>query len=208
MAPRHGNRKATCTPTTCHRESWQEAFTSDFRHRLFAYALALCRRWEDAEEVVQETLLRVFEKRNQVRDPDRVLSWAFKIAKNVYRMRERRSKFAPIRTYSLDHLTVNYSESYTRFVLDMADSEISQEMAVILAQTKVHLHVAIRELPTSYASVVRLRHFEELSTQEVADKLGTSPDAIKTRLHRAHRMLRARLSPACGVTACAKLHPV
>jgi DNA-directed RNA polymerase specialized sigma24 family protein len=63
------------------RDRWRQTLTPAFRKRLFWFALLLCRNREDAEEVVQETLMKVFEHRSQIRKPERVFSWTFKIAK-------------------------------------------------------------------------------------------------------------------------------
>ena len=55
----------------------------------------MCGRPEDAEEVAQETLLKVFENIDQLREPERVRPWVFRIAKNACLMQRRKSVFAP-----------------------------------------------------------------------------------------------------------------
>ncbi len=62
----------------------------------------MCGHREDAEEVAQETLLKVFESFDQLREPERVRPWVFRIAKNACLMKRRKSVFAPEHELSLE----------------------------------------------------------------------------------------------------------
>src|SRR5690349_25164426 len=81
-----------------------DRFVARFRPKIFQYSWLMCGDREDAEEVAQETLLRVFESLDQLRDPDRVRAWVFRIAKNACLMKRRKSVFAPARELSLDEV--------------------------------------------------------------------------------------------------------
>ena len=69
-------------------------FVDYFRAKIYHYSWLMCGRREDAEEVAQETLLKVFESADQLREPDKVKSWVFRIAKNACLMKRRKSIFA------------------------------------------------------------------------------------------------------------------
>src|ERR1017187_10851025 len=60
-----------------------ERFVEHFRSKVFHYSWVMCGSPEDAEEVAQETLLKVFESFDQLREPERVRAWVFRIARNV-----------------------------------------------------------------------------------------------------------------------------
>src|SRR5579871_4137812 len=79
-----------------------EAFVAHFRTKIFQYSWLMCRDREDAEEVARETLLKIFESFDQLREPERVRPWVFRIAKNACLMKRRKSVFAPERELSLD----------------------------------------------------------------------------------------------------------
>ena len=83
-----------------------ERFVAHFRGKIFHYSWMMCGRPEDAEEVAQETLLKVFESLDQLRDPGNVRAWMFRIAKNACLMQRRKSVFAPKQEESLDELQV------------------------------------------------------------------------------------------------------
>src|SRR5579863_2651378 len=81
-----------------------DRFVEHFRSKVFQYSWLMCGHREDAEEVAQETMLKVFENFDQLREPERVRSWVFRIAKNACLMQRRRSVFAPAHEVSLDDL--------------------------------------------------------------------------------------------------------
>jgi RNA polymerase sigma-70 factor, ECF subfamily len=70
-----------------------DRFVEHFRTKIFQYSWLMCGHREDAEEVSQDTLLRVFENFGQLREPERVRSWVLRIAKNFCLMKRRRSQY-------------------------------------------------------------------------------------------------------------------
>src|SRR5581483_7871610 len=81
-----------------------DRFVEHFRAKVYHYSWLMCGQKEDAEEVAQETLLKIFQNSAALRDPEHVRSWVFSIAKNACLMQRRKSLFAPARELSLDDL--------------------------------------------------------------------------------------------------------
>jgi RNA polymerase sigma-70 factor (ECF subfamily) len=159
-----------------------DRFVDTFRARIFQYSFLMCGQREDAEEVSQETLLKVFENIEQLREPERVKAWVFQIAKNACRMMRRKSIFAPREELSLEE-----PEAQIRDRGALPDSEAQR------SELHHRLSSAIRELPHLYRAVFLLRDVEELSTAETAKILDLGTDVVKTRLVRARKMMRAKL---------------
>ena len=168
-------------------------FVEHFRAKIFQYTWLTCGQREDAEEVAQDTLLKVFESFDQLREPERVRPWIFRIAKNACLMKRRKSIFAPDRELSLDDFMPSKSKEDGRMKLEIADWSALPEDQVLLAEMKEVLGGAIGNLPANYRSVILLRDLEELSTEETAQILDISPDTVKQRLHRARLALRQTL---------------
>jgi len=169
-------------------------FVKAFHARLSQYSFLMCGYREDAEEVAQETLLKVFESADQLQDPSRLKSWIFRIAKNECFMKRRKSVFAPKVELSLDELKpVRFGDGESRGI-EIADWTSLPDDLVLDGELQQALTGAIRELPEIYRSVVLLRDVEELTTEETAEVLEISSDTVKTRLHRG----RLALSPANG----------
>lgn len=168
-------------------------FVEHFRAKIFHYTWLMCGHREDAEEVAQETLLKVFESLDQLREPERVRPWVFRIAKNECLMKRRKSIFAPARELSLDELMPEKIGDDGDLKLQIADwSRLPDEQA-FQSEMKDALERAIAELPENYRSVILLRDMEELSTEDTAQILELSTDVVKTRLHRARLALRQKL---------------
>ena len=167
-----------------------ENFVDVYYAKLFRYSYTMCSQREDAEEVAQDTLLRVFESLNQLREPDHLKSWVFRIAKNACLMKRRKSVFAPKTEISLDELKPKRVGDDGGMRIEIADWSALPEDLALDAEMRRQLQRAVHELPDSYKSVFLLRDIEELSTGEAADVLGVTTDVVKTRLHRARLALR------------------
>ena len=167
-----------------------DRFTEHFRVRIFHYSLLMCGQREDAEEVAQDALLKVFENFDQLQDPGRVRAWVFQIAKNACLMKRRKSVFAPTHEISLDE-EPNYEENGHK--LEIPDWSSLPDRQYLQSELREALHRAIREVPPNYRSVILLRDVEELSTQETAQILDLTEDVVKQRLHRARLAVRQKM---------------
>jgi RNA polymerase sigma-70 factor (ECF subfamily) len=167
-------------------------FVEHFRARIFQYSWLMCGQREDAEEVAQETMLKTFESFSQLREPERVRPWVFRIAKNVCLTKRRKSIFAPTpaQEISLDELMPSKDGGLK---VEIADWSNLPEDQLLRAEMKTELQAAIRRLPDIYKSVILLRDAEELSTAEAAQILEVTEDVVKTRLHRARLAVRKAL---------------
>lgn len=170
-----------------------EPFVALFQNKLFHYSFLTCGQREDAEEVAQETLLKVFENLHTLREPERVRSWIYTIARNICYMKRRKSIFAPEEEISLDQLMPSFRQDGGERKLEIADWSALPEAQAMNSELRETLHRAIASLPEIYRSVLLLRDVEELTTEEAAEALGVTTDVVKTRLHRARLAVRQKL---------------
>ena len=170
-----------------------DRFVEGFRSRLFQYTFLVCGQRDDAEEVAQDALLKAFENLGQLREPEHVRAWVFRIARNACLMKRRKSVFAPTQQISLDELLPRHDPLESQSRLEIADTSELPDSQVLRAELRDALERAIRELPPIYKTVLLLRDVEELSTEETAQVLDVSADVVKTRLHRARLALRQEL---------------
>lgn len=176
-----------------------DSFVDAYNSKIFRYSYAMCRQREDAEEVAQEALLKVFQNLDQLHDPERLKPWIFRIAKNACLMKRRKSAFAPKEELSLDELRPAKDGDMK---LEIADWSLLPDAAAENSELRQALDHAVAELPELYRSVFLLRDAEQLSTEDTAEILGISTDTVKTRLHRARLALRKQLDEHLkGVTA-------
>ena len=170
-----------------------DRFVEHFRAKIFHYSWLMCGQREDAEEVAQETLLKVFESFAHLREPERVRPWVFRIAKNACLMKRRKSVFAPSQELSLDEFLPAMNREGGHATIQIADWSRLPDRQMLQSEMKEVLARAIRELPENYRAVILLRDMEELSTLETAQILDLTEDVVKTRLHRARLAVRQEL---------------
>jgi RNA polymerase sigma-70 factor, ECF subfamily len=167
-------------------------FVEVFGSKVFQYTYLMCGQREDAEEVAQDTLLKIFENFDQLKDAESVKPWVFRIAKNFCLMKRRKSVFAPQRELSLDELMPAKNGDGER-PLQIADVSALPEDEVLRSELHEELRRALQDLPDIYRSVVLLRDVEGLSTAEAASVLEVTEDVVKQRLHRGRLALRKSL---------------
>jgi RNA polymerase sigma-70 factor (ECF subfamily) len=170
-----------------------DPFVEIFRRKIFQYVLLMCGQRDDAEEVTQDTLLKIFENLGHLRDPDRVRPWVFRIARNACYTKRRKSQFAPDYELSLESMKPSFREDGGERRLEIADWSALPDAQAANSELREQLRQAIGALPEASRAVLLLRDVEGLSTAETAEVLDVSEDVVKTRLHRARLAVRKDL---------------
>jgi RNA polymerase sigma-70 factor (ECF subfamily) len=154
--------------------------------------MKMCGDSEDAEDVLQETLLAMARGVRDFRGASSISTWLYTIARSFCIKKHRKSKFAPAETSSLD-------TDVAPQVARIADPAEGPEDALAGKQIEHALGQALSALEPMYREVLVLRDIEGLTAPEVAEVLGVTVQAVKSRLHRARLSVRAQLAPLLGV---------
>lgn len=177
---------------------------SDLQHaygsRIYQLALRHLRNHEDAEEVTQDVLLRVFRKIDAFRGDAALSSWIYRITFNSAMSRLRSARFS--RPFEMAH---DETRSRTEAVADgmparreVADWSSLADDEVLRGELRRRLVQALQGLPELYRVPVLLRDVQGLSTEEASAILQVKPETLKSRLHRGRLILRDRLSDFAG----------
>lgn len=160
-----------------------------------ARLLRLARRFlgseEDARDALQDAMLSVFRSIGSFESGSRLSTWLHRIVVNAclmkLRTRRRRHEEIDIEDYlprfQEDGHQLEPSQPWTESAEDMLEREELREL----------VRASIAKLPENYRIVLHLRDIEEMSTEETAEILGITANAVKIRLHRARQALRALL---------------
>jgi RNA polymerase sigma-70 factor (ECF subfamily) len=161
------------------------------KNRALSLSLKVCGQVEDAEDTLQETLLKTFQSLPKLdfKDARAFNVWLYKVAKNACLMMRRKGKFDPKHMLSLEDALNEEAAA----LLDVPDENNTPEDLLLKKEAGEILQKAILKLPLHYRLVLILRDIEGLSTQEVAEVLDLSESVVKIRLHRARAMLREEL---------------
>lgn len=156
------------------------------------YGMRMCGgRLEDAEDVLQDTLLTLARTVGDFRGASSLSTWLYSIARSQCSRKRRKSKFAPKELASLH-------DEEGRAAIDQATEDRGPEDETADRELGTVLERAIESLDPKYREVLVLRDVEGLTAPEVAEVLGMRLEAVKTRLHRARAQVRASLVPWLG----------
>jgi RNA polymerase sigma-70 factor (ECF subfamily) len=157
--------------------------------RVFRFGMKMCRAEEDAKDVLQETLLAAARALPEFRGGSSLSTWLYTIARSFCIKQRRRSRFAPETVESLD------AGAPARAAVQLPDPARGPDEALHGRRVEATLEEAIGALEPKYREVLVLRDVEGLSAAEVAEVLGLSVEAVKSRLHRARVAVRERVAP-------------
>ncbi|MCT2196004.1 RNA polymerase sigma factor SigW [Paenibacillus sp. p3-SID1389] len=172
------------------RKGDQEAFAELvdlYKDKLYHLGYRMLSNRHEAEDVVQETFLRVHKHWNRYDDKQKFSTWIYRIATNlcIDRLRKRKP------SYYLD-AEMNDQDGLDGYTLIPGD-ERTPETEYLLSETQLTIHQAIEGLPAKYKSVIVLRYLQELSLQEISEVLDMPVTTVKTRVHRGREFLRKKL---------------
>src|SRR5438105_11044527 len=159
------------------------------QNTVFSFSMKVCGQREDAEDTMQEVLLRSVPNLPKFDSPRALMVWLYKVAKTRCLMSRRRSKFAPKENLSLEDLMPDRHE----FEQLSGDGTINPESLAIRSEEAGRLRQAIQRLPPQYRIVLVLRDMEGLTDEEVAEITGLRPGTVRVRLHRARLFVRKEL---------------
>ncbi len=165
------------------------------QNTVFSFSMRVCGQREDAEDTMQEVLLKSVPHLPKFDSPKALVVWLYKVAKNRCLMSRRRSKFAPNPDLSLEELMPDRKE------LEQlgTDGSINPEAFAIRSEEAGRLRDAIQRLPPPYRIVLVLRDMEGLTDEEVAEITGLRSGTVRVRLHRARLFVRKELMKMKGL---------
>ncbi|HEX5779382.1 MAG TPA: RNA polymerase sigma factor [Xanthobacteraceae bacterium] len=175
---RHGDERAIRSLIARHNQ------------RLFRVARAVVRNDAEAEDIVQETYVRAFTRLDSFRGEARLSTWLTRIALNeaLGRLRKQRPHA------SLDELdTLSAEDKPLAVAAGFTNPIETPETETVRNQTRGMLEDVVDRLPDLFRIVLVLRDIEGLSTEETAEQLSIRAETVKTRLHRARKLVRAEI---------------
>ncbi len=144
-----------------------------YKNNLYTVAFNICKNTQDAEDVVQDTLIQYWRQKKEFESEQHLRAWLFRVAINTAKNKVNtlfRRTTVPLEDY-METLSFETKES----------SDIFE---------------AVMSLPTKYRIVIHLFYYEDYSVNEIADILKITPGNVKTRLSRGRMSLRNTLKEA------------
>jgi RNA polymerase sigma-70 factor (ECF subfamily) len=162
--------------------------------RIFQLALRHMKNREDAEEVTQDVLMKIYRKVGAFRGDAALSSWIYRITFNTAMSRLRQSRLARAADQERERvLASDPSAEQVREARQPADWSHIPDEEMLRLQLRDAVAAAIADLPEIYRAPVVLRDIEGLTTEEASSRLNVKDQTLKSRLHRGRVMLRERL---------------
>jgi RNA polymerase sigma-70 factor (ECF subfamily) len=160
---------------------------SRYRRQVYSIALRMVRQAQDAEDVTQETFVRMFRAIDRY-DPARPFgAWLFTIASRLCIDHIRRAR---MKTVSMHWREVGSEEDR---VIEIEDTGLGPDELTSHAEEERRIQALIDGLPPHYRIVVMLRHQQDFSYEEIAEMLELPLGTVKARIHRARALLKRAL---------------
>lgn len=159
---------------------------STYKHKIYRLALSISRNEKDAEDIVQDTFLRVSKSLKKFKGRSRVSTWIYRIAYNsaLMHLRKKRRQFQ-----ALGRLR-RYEEKSppSRAWLRLADEQLLHK------ELTQRIEAALNHMPIHYRMPLLLHYREGMSLKDASSVLGLKINSLKTRLHRSHLALKSAIS--------------
>ena len=140
---------------------------------IYRVAVNGCNNMADAEDVVQNTFVKLWERKEAFEDEEHARKWLIRVAVN-----------------ECHSLWRSGWKRHTAYLEDLT------EEPVFSTPEKSNLYYAVKKLPQKYRQIVFLHYYEEYSVKEISDMMHLSETAVKTRLLRARQKLKCELKEA------------
>jgi len=158
-----------------------------YKNKIFQVAYRMLGNRTEAEDISQETFLRVYANLARYDQNHKFSTWIYRIATNlcIDRLRKKQA------TFSLDQ-EINSGEGLDMYS-QIADKNKGPEQEVMTLELQNEVQQAIDQLPIKYKSIMVLRYIEDLSLQEISEIIDLPVTTIKTRIHRGREALKKLL---------------
>ncbi|AEE96039.1 RNA polymerase sigma factor [Mahella australiensis] len=147
---------------------------------LYSFIYAIVRNKAMADDIMQNTMMKAYNKIDDLRDPDKFKAWVFSIAK--------REAISALRMHERETMTEMLDDN-TDYGYDFA----LPENIILDDEIKTYIANIINDLPPNYREVIILRYWSELSFEEIAKVLNINYNTAKSRHYRAKRIIHAEI---------------
>jgi len=169
-------------------EAFHKIFGSNYKH-LVRYAMKFVMDLDAAEDIIQQTFLYLWEKRNALNIGQSLKSYLFRSVHNacINYLKQDQRKDEHIRSFLLD-VNRNYNETGLTYVLDH--------------ELKDEIEKAVNDLPETCQYIFRLSRYDGMKNKEIANQMSISIRTVETQIYRALKVMKERLkeySPATTI---------
>jgi len=179
-------------------ESAMAELAATYSSKIYQLAFRYLRNREDAEEVTQDVLFKVYRKVDAFRGDAALSSWIYRITFNAAMTRLRTARYQRAQEEERQVAAPLDGDVTRQAPRDVADWSDLADERVLRSQLRRRVMRAILALPAIYRAPVMLRDIQGMSTEEASAMLKVKDQTLKSRLHRGRLILRKQLADFAG----------
>jgi RNA polymerase sigma-70 factor (ECF subfamily) len=192
------NEQALLTRLQTGDERALAELAATYGQKIFQLAVRYLKNKEDAEEIVQDVLYKVYRNVGAFRGDAALSSWIYRITFNSAMSRLRTARYQRSQEEDRQIAASDADESIHPTPLEVADWSAMADEGVLRTQLRQRVFRAILALPAIYRAPVMLRDIQGMSTEEASAMLRVKDQTLKSRLHRGRLILRKQLADFAG----------
>ena len=159
-----------------------EELVNRYKNSVFAIIYRMTGQYQEAEDISQEVFLNVYQKLYQFDKTKKFSPWIHRIAINTCITALRKKNKVAL---------INFDETFlNQHQWEEPNYYGSPDIVLERSELRSEITAALKQLPTSYQSVLVLRYQLDLNNQEIADTLGVTKENVEVKIHRARKALR------------------
>lgn len=166
-----------------------DKIVNSYKNRIFGMAYKFTNDYDETQDLAQEVFLKVYRQVKNFRGDSKLSTWIYRISVNTcLDWKKKKNRLKSINFSSM------VNEENKDQTIDIKDESMLPDEVILKGEDQKQVHKLIYELSDKYKTVLIMYHFNEMSYSDIASALNIPQRTVETRLYRARRMLKDKIS--------------
>lgn len=166
-----------------------DKIVDSYKNRVFGMAYKFTGDYDESQDLAQEVFLKIYRQIKNFREESKLSTWIYRISVNT--CLDWKKKKEKIKSINFSNMV---NEENKDQIIDIKDESLSPDRIILQDEDQKQVHKLIYELSDKYKTVLIMYHFNEMSYQDISKALNIPERTVETRLYRARRMLKDKIS--------------